>query len=106
MITYSSFNFGSDPGSTPATFGASTISRLTVALPLGDGVGGAIFPDHLRVVYRDVLGAPLEIAHRIAASLHDLGDQPVGGRHGRQRIVDELGLGLPPALSEGLALVR
>ena len=79
---------------------------LTVALPLGDGVGGAIFPDHLRVVYRDVLGAPLEIAHRIAASLHDLGDQPVGGRHGRQRIVDELGLGLPPALSEGLALVR
>ena len=31
MITYSSFNFGSDPGSTPATFGASTISRFTVA---------------------------------------------------------------------------
>ena len=32
MITYSSFNFGSEPGSMPATFGASSVSRFTALL--------------------------------------------------------------------------
>ena len=47
MTTYSSFNLGSAPGKRPTTFGASTDSRLTVALarstPVRGNLGSGLF---------------------------------------------------------------
>ena len=47
MITYSPFNFASDPGSTPITFGASTFSRFTAifarSVPIKGNFGSGLF---------------------------------------------------------------
>lgn len=78
---------------------------LATGVPPGHVVGHAIVADQLGVIDRKVGGALLEIADRIAARLHHLGEEFVGPPDRRAWVVDELALHLDPAVGEPRDLV-
>src|SRR5262245_14413962 len=63
--------------------------RRAATVTLGNVARAPIVVDHGRVVDREVGRAPIEIADRIAACLHDFFDQRVGTRYRATRIVHE-----------------
>src|SRR5215831_3222400 len=72
---------------------------------LDDRARGTVVHDDIRVVHRDVLDALLEVANGIAASLHDVPNQPIGLEHRPGRLIDESRLDLLPFVGESPRLL-
>src|SRR5688572_5862806 len=80
----------------PQVFGRG----LTALLADGDVVRDTVVLHDVRMVYRDVRGALLEVAHGVTSELHEVGDEAVGFDHGALRVVDESSLVGSPRFSE------
>src|SRR5215467_13831285 len=72
---------------------------------LDDRARGAVVHDDIRVVGRDVVDALFKVANGIAASLHDVPDQPIGLEYRAGRLIDESRLDLLPFAGESPRLL-
>ena len=77
---------------------------LASAMAKDDVVSGSIVPYRIGVVDGDVVGALIELAHGIAACIHNLGDEPVRFVHCAFGIVDEPPLDDGPLLRISVSL--
>jgi hypothetical protein len=79
---------------------------LAPAVAQNDLVSGAIVPDSIGIVNRDIVGPLIELAHRISARVHDIGDEPIRFVDCTFGIVDELPLNKSPLLHISFSLGR
>jgi hypothetical protein len=77
---------------------------VSITIPKRDIMGCSIVLHHIRVVNGNVFGSLLEIAHRIATSLHYFTHQVVCFSSGIRGIVHKSSLRLTPTLGELIAL--
>lgn len=80
--------------------------RLTAGVALSDRARCAVIGDDARMIDGNVRGALLEFAQRVAACLHEVGDEPVGLRDSALRVVHELCLRLAPRFRKARRIIR
>ena len=64
----------------------------------------AVVSDDVRMIYRDVCGALLEIPYWVTTRLHDFFDQPVGFANRFGWLIHEAGLSFPPSVCKAAVL--
>src|SRR5260370_27242996 len=79
---------------------------LASAMAQNDVVSGSIVADSIRIIDRDIVGALIELAHGIAARVHDIGDESIRFVHCAFGIINELLLNEGPLLGIPFALGR
>jgi Holliday junction resolvasome RuvABC ATP-dependent DNA helicase subunit len=77
---------------------------LTAPVALGNVVGGAVIADHMRMIYRKIIGPVLELCHRIAARFHNFTHQPICFLDCRTWIINKVSLITAPEFGVPLSI--